>query len=170
MDIFDAINTRRSIRTYKDTNIEDEDIKKIIDAAMMAPSAGNSRPWQFIVIKNKKTLEKVKDINPYAKMADQAKAAIMICGDTSLEKYKGFWVQDCSAATQNLLLAAHGLGIGSVWTGVYPIEERVKAFKQLLNLPENVIPISLNLLGYPVKVPKSPSRFEQEKIHFEKWS
>lgn len=170
MEIFEALKTRRSIRAYQDRDINDQDIRKIIDAAMMAPSAGNARPWQFIVIKDREKLQKLKNINPYAKMGDDAKAAIMICGDLSLEKYQGFWVQDCSAATQNLLLAAHALGIGSVWTGVHPIEERVKGFKELFNLPENIVPLSLNILGYPKKVPKSESRFEENKIHYEKWN
>jgi nitroreductase len=169
LDIFDALKTRRSIRAYTDREIKDDDIKTIINAAMMAPSAGNARPWHFIVIKDTNTLSKIKNINPYAKMADNAKAAILICGDISLEKHPGFWVQDCSAATQNLLLAAHGLGMGSVWTGVYPIEERVKGFKELFNLPENIIPLSLSLLGYPEKIPESGSRFEEKKIHYEKW-
>lgn len=169
MDIFEAIKTRRSVRAYTDKDISDEDINKLIDAAMIAPSAGNARPWQFIIIRDKETLLKIKDVNPYAKMADNAKAAIMICGDLSLEKYQGFWVQDCSAATQNLLLASTALGIGSVWTGVYPIEERVEKFTKMLNLPENIIPLSLTILGYPKKEPKAESRFEENKIHLEKW-
>lgn len=169
MDLLEAIKTRRSIRSYTDKDISYIDIKTILDAAMMAPSAGNQRPWHFVVIRDKNILMKIKNINPYAKMADNAKAAIAVCGDLSLEKFEGFWVQDCSAATQNILLAAHSLGIGSLWTGVYPIQERVEGVKALLNLPENVIPLSLCLLGYPKKTPESLSRFEKEKIHYEKW-
>ena len=169
MNFFELIKTRRSIRAYTDKDISDQDIEKIIDAAMSAPSAGNARPWHFIIIKEKELLEKIKDVNPYAKMADNAKMAIMICGDLSLEKHKGFWVQDCSAATQNLLLASHALGIGSVWTGIHPIEDRVVNFSKIFNLPKNVIPLSLILLGYPKKIPESESRFEANKIHHNKW-
>lgn len=169
MDLLEAIKTRRSIRAYTEDEISDEDINIILDSAMMAPSAGNERPWHFIVIKDRDILKKIKDINPYAKMADSAKAAIAVCADLSLQKYEGFWVQDCSAATQNLLLSAHSLGIGSLWTGVYPIEERVEGFKKLLNLPDNVVTLSLCLLGYPKKAPQSVSRFEKDKVHYEKW-
>jgi nitroreductase len=169
MDLFQALHTRRSIRSFTGEEIPEDHINKIIGEAMMAPSAGNARPWHFIVIRDKDNLKKIKDINPYAKMADDADAGILICGDPSLEKHPGFFVQDCSAATENLLLAAHGLGLGGVWTGIYPIEERIKGFRKLFDIPESVVPVSLSLFGYPKVIPKSGSRYEADKIHNEKW-
>ena len=112
MDIFEAIHGRRSIRKYTDEPVSDVDVKKILQAAMVAPSAGNQQRWQFVVVRDRETLERIKDVNPYVPMADHAPLGILVCGDVSLEKHPGFWVQDCSAAVQNLLLAVHGLGLG----------------------------------------------------------
>jgi nitroreductase len=169
MELFETIMQRRSVRKYKDLSVSDEDFQKIMAAAMMAPSAGNAQPWQFIVIRSPETRKKVAEINPYAAMAMTAPVGVLVCGDLSLEKYPGYWVQDCSAATQNMLLAAHGLGLGAIWTGVYPIEERVIAFKKLLNLPEQVIPLGYIAIGHPDQENKPQSRYKEERLHQEKW-
>jgi nitroreductase len=164
-----AIFTRRSIRKYLDQNISEEMIYQLIKAAMAAPSAGNEQPWHFIVIKDRSTLEQIPKFHPYAKMLMQAACAIVVCGDSSLEKYSGYWVQDCSAATQNILLAAEELGIGSVWLGVMPDQDRVIPLKQLLNLPETVTPLSLVSLGYPAESKPPVDRFDVTRIHINKW-
>ncbi len=169
MELFHAIHTRRSIRKYTPQPVSDGDIRKILEAAMMAPSAGNAQPWQFIVVRDREKLDTLKNINPFAKMADEAPLGILLCGDLSLEKYEGFWVQDCSAAEQNLLLAAHGLGLGAVWTGIYPKEERVKGFRQLFALPEKVIPLAFTVIGYPDQEIPSESRYKAERVHYDQW-
>ncbi len=117
----------------------------------------------------KKILEEVPNVSLYAPMAKEASAAIVICGDPSLEKYHGFWVQDCSAATQNILLAAHALGIGAVWSGIYPLEDRASGFRKLLRIPEKIVPLSIVIMGYPVELPKPATRFKEDRIRYNKW-
>ena len=138
-----AILRRRSIRKYTQDVISDNIIKKLLEAGMSAPSAGNQRPWHFVVIKGRETLVKLADASPYSKMTKDAPVAILVCGDLELEAHGGYWIQDCSAATQNILLAAHDQGLGAVWVGVYPTEDNVQGLKKLLNLPESIIPLSL---------------------------
>ena len=102
-------------------------------------------------------------------MAEHAPVAIIVCGDLGLEKYPGYWVQDCSAATQNLLLAAHGKGLGAVWTGIYPMEDRIKGFSDHFNLPENVIPLSFIVIGWPVHEQKYKDRYKEDRVHKNGW-
>lgn len=169
MDIFEALHGRRSIRKFEDRPVSDEDLKDVLDAAMMAPSAGNAQPWQFVVITDREKLEAVTKINPYAQMAPKAPVSVLVCGDLSLEKFAGYWVQDCSAAIQNMLLAAFGKRLGSVWTGIHPMEDRVAGFRELFRLPENVVPLGLVVLGHPAQSPSSKSRFKQERVHENEW-
>lgn len=169
MDVFEAMKTRRSIRKYSDQAVPDEAIERMLRAAMMAPSAGNAQPWQFVVVRDRSKLEKVKDYNPYAAMAEKAPVAVLVCGDLRLEKYQGFWVQDCSAAVQNLLLAVHGMGLGAVWTGIYPMESRVEGFKALFDLPDPVIPLALVVIGYPDQRIPSKDRFKPDRVHQDGW-
>ncbi len=166
MELMEAIRTRRSIRKFEDRDIPKEMIREILDAAMMAPSAGNSQPWQFVVVNDRETLDATKDIHPHLKMVTQAKVGILLCADLSLEKFPGYWTQDCSAAMQNMLLAIHGLGLGAVWTGVYPMEDRVKAFTTMFNLPEKVIPLGFVPIGWPAQTIKSESRYKEERVHY----
>ncbi|MCD6550674.1 nitroreductase family protein [Thermotoga sp.] len=164
-----VIYKRRSIRKYQKKDVPDELVKEVIRAAMHAPSACNQQPWHFVVIRDEGTKKKVAEIHPHAKMILEAPVAILVCGDPSLEKCKGFWVQDCSAAVENLLLRATELGLGAVWCGVYPREERVKNFQKLLGIPEHVIPFALIPIGYPAEQPIPEDRFKSERIHREKW-
>ena len=165
MDIFTALHTRRSVRKYTDEPVSKADVRRLLDAAMIAPSAGNAQPWQFIVVDDPELLHKVPDINPYAAMAPKSPVSIVVCGDTAAEKYPGFWVQDCSAAVQNLLLAATGMGLGTVWTGIYPLEERVRGYRDLLGLPEHVVPLALVVVGRHEGTPEEKSRFDVAKVH-----
>jgi len=169
MDPLDAIRTRRSIRKYQDKPVPEELIEKLLAAAMYAPSACNAQPWQFVLLQDRKLLREVPKIHPYAAMAAQAPLAILVCGDTSLEISPGYWAIDCSAAVENLLLAAHALGLGAVWTGVYPQQDRVEGFRRLLGLPKNVIPHSLIPLGYPAEQPPQEERYRPERIHRNGW-
>lgn len=169
MNTLEAIRTRRSVRNFTATPIPKETIEELLRAAMSAPSAGNEQPWQFLVIDDRKLLDGITRVNPNAKMCREAQAAILVCGDTSKEKYKDFWVQDCAAAAQNILLAAHDQGLGSVWTGIYPIAERVQGFKRYLSLPENIIPFCLIPLGHPAKDPSQADRFQRERVHHNSW-
>lgn len=168
MDI-DIILNRRSCRVFGNNSVTDEQVNQLLKAAMAAPSAGNEQPWHFVVIRNKETLNKISAIHPHAPMAKDASVAILICGDPSLEYHKDYFVQDCSAATQNLLLAAHALGLGAVWCGVHPRKEREKELRDLLNIPEKIVPFSLVPIGEPMEKKPPANRFLSARIHLEGW-
>ncbi|MBO8180219.1 MAG: nitroreductase family protein [Archaeoglobus sp.] len=172
-ECLEMIYTRRSIRVYSDEEISDEDIEKILKAAMLAPSAGNEQPWHFVVVRNKEMLKKMSEAFTFGQMLPHASAAIVVCADPKLSKYPyEMWVQDCSAATENILLAARCLGIGSVWLGVYPREERMKALRELLEIPENIVVFSVVSLGYPKNEKdfyEAGDRFNPDRIYREKW-
>ena len=165
----DFIFTRRSIRKYTSESIDEKTIKLLLKAGSYAPSANNYQPWHFIVITDREKLDKLSMVHPYAKMLQQAPLAILICGDNNIQSILGYQAVDCSAATQNILLAAHALGLGGVWLGVYPREQRMKDIKEFLHLPENINPISLISIGHPAEEIKHPERFKEEKIHRNEW-
>ena len=170
METLEAIRTRRSIREYTSQAIPDELVQELLAAAMQAPSAGNQQPWHFIVVAERKQLDALADVLPFGKMLHTAPLGIVVCTDTELEKYRGFWVQDCSNATMNLLLAAHDRGLGAVWVGVYPVEDRVANLKQILGLPASVIPLSVVSLGYPLSTPEPPARrYRETRLHYNHW-
>jgi nitroreductase len=169
MEVLEAIHTRRSIRKFEDKTIPPEILKKIVNAAMAAPSAGNSQPWEFIVLTEKKVLAQVPAINPYAQMAVGAPAAVLVCGKLEVEKFPGYWVVDCSAATQNMLLAAHSLGLGAVWTGIYPQQDRMDGFARLLGLPDRITAHSLVVMGYPAQSLPAQDRFRLDRVHCNRW-
>jgi nitroreductase len=168
MDLFSALLNRRSIRKYSDEEIPNGIVEKLLKAAMYAPSAMNNQAWQFVVINQKEKLEEIFKIIPQ-EMLKSTKAVILICGDLNLEKNIDYIQQNCSAATQNLMLCAHGVGLGSCWVGVYPVKETILGLQKLFSLPECVVPISLVSLGYPAESPTAEERFKTEKIHFNKW-
>ncbi|MBP0962691.1 MAG: nitroreductase family protein [Oscillospiraceae bacterium] len=165
------LNIRRSIRRFTNEPVTDAQMEQLLRAAMQAPSAGNAQTWDFVVVKNKATFEKIIDIHPYATPLQTADAAIVVCGNTSRERYDGFWVQDCSAAMQNLLLKAVELGLGAVWLGIHPIAERVEGLAALLDLPKGVIPLGIAAVGHPANGQQNQfvDRFHPEYIHKEKW-
>ena len=169
MNTLQAIKTRRSIRKFKSEPVSQDLLKELLEAAMYAPSAGNEQPWQFIVVNDRSILDKIPRICSTAAMCRQAAVAVLVCGDAGLEKYPGFWVQDCSAAVQNLLLAAHDLGLGAVWTGIYPLKDRVEGFRKLFDLPEGITPLALVPLGYPDQEPASAKRYKEERVHYNGW-
>ena len=160
---------RRSIRKYSKLPISDSDIENLLRAAMAAPSAGNQQPWEFILIKDKNILAGITKVHPYSQMLKEAQLAIVVCADLDKEKHSGYWVQDCSAATENILIESQYLGLGSVWLGVYPREDRVKGIKELLNLPVRVLPLSIVSLGYPAEKKEPSNRYDKLRIHINKW-
>ncbi len=170
MDTLEAIFTRRSIRKFKSTSLNQEQTETLLKAAMFAPSAGNGQPWEFVVITSQEGRDKVAQIHPYAQMAKTAPLCILVCGDTQKSKYaEMFWQQDCSAAVQNILLAAHAMGLGSVWTGIYPVQERVSEFTTAFNLPQNVYPLGCIVIGYPDQELPKAERYNPSAIHYEKY-
>lgn len=170
MDTMEAILTRRSIRNYTDQTVGKELINELIEAAMNAPSANNQQPWHFVVVTDRKILNEIPVYHPYSQMLKQAPLAVAVCAELKLERgTKGFWIQDCSAAAQNLLLAAHARGLGAVWLGIYPMQERVVALQKTLGLPQEVIPLCLVSIGYPVDKGRRINRFNPTRIHQNKW-
>lgn len=169
MDALEAILTRRSVRRYEDKPVPEELIEKLLAAGMAAPTARDAREWQFVVIDDRAILEKIGDINPNAKMTQKAPLAILVCGDLSLEKSEGYWVVDCAAMVENILLAAHALGLGAVWTSVYPRQERVEGLKQLVGLPDNVVAHSLIVVGYPAEQPAPRNLYNAERVRRNRW-
>jgi len=170
MELFEAIFTRRSIRKYKKgMKISQDDIKKMLEAAMYAPSSRNIQPWHFVVIDEQSVLSYLSEIHPYGKMLADASLAILVCGDMSIEKTMPYHAINGSAATQNILLAAHALGLGAVWLGVYGREERMSSIAIKLNLPDNIVPVSLISIGYPDETKETPERYKPERIRYNKW-
>ncbi|MFO7526301.1 MAG: nitroreductase family protein [Ignavibacteriaceae bacterium] len=169
MENTEALLTRRSIRKYKDRQIKKDKLDNILKSAMYAPSAMNLQAWHFIVIDDSHILnETIKSI-PHAELLKQTPAAILVCGDTAIEKNESWMIQNCSAAIENILLAAHGLGIGSCWIAIHGIAEVVENVSKQFKLPENVVPVSLISLGYPDETVTAEDRFNKEKVHYNKW-
>ncbi len=169
MQLLDAIHTRRSIRKYLDKPVPAEMIETVIRAGMAAPSAGNQQPWHFIVITDRAKLDAIPDFHPHSAMVRQTPVAILVCGDPDGKKYPAFWDQDASAATQNMLLAARDLGLGTVWVGVFPDSGRMDGFRKLLTIPEHIIPFALIPMGWPDATFEAKDRFRPELIHREIW-
>jgi nitroreductase len=169
METLDAIYTRRSIRRYSEKKIDAEIVDKILMAAMYAPSAVNKQPWHFIIFEKPGTCRAIMEIHKSSQMLGEAQKAILVCFDSRLQHDEGYGVIDCSAATQNILLAAHALGLGACWIGICPRQNRMDALRKIFNLPENIIPFSVVSLGYPAEVKNQPQRFRKERIHYETW-
>lgn len=169
MDAIDAILTRRSIRKYKKKTISDEILQNLLRAAFHAPSAGNQQPWHFVILDDRKILNVIQTFHPSGKMLTEADKAILVCGDLDLEKFKGFWMIDCAAATENILLAAHSLGIGACWLALYPRKDRVTGMRKLLHLPTHIIPFALISMGYPAEIKTRDERYNTSRIHQNKW-
>lgn len=169
MESLEALKTRRSIRKYKEGKISEDIIKELLNCAMYSPSAFDYQPWHFIVIDKREMFDNILKAAAHAEMIKEASHAIILCGDKKLEENIGLLIQDLSAATQNLLLAAHTYGLGAVWVGIYPFEEIVKGIKEVFNLPENIIPVSMAVIGYPGETPEQPERYKKERVHLNKW-
>jgi nitroreductase len=169
MDAIEALMTRRSVRKFTPEPVTDEQVNQILCAAMHAPSACNQQPWHFILVNSRERLDQIADLHPYAKMCHQAPLAVIVCADVTLETCRGNWVIDCSAAMENLLLAAHALGLGGVWVGIHPVEERVKDIRKLLGLPSFAVPLCLAAIGHPLEPLPTVDRFKPERIHTNSW-
>ncbi len=166
-ELIKAILARRSIRKYTAEHVSDSKIIKLLEAAMAAPSASNRRPWHFVIVTNRGKLNELADVHPYGKMLFEAPLCIAVCGDPSASSR--YWVQDCSAATENMLLAVVGLGLGAVWLGVHPLEERVAAVRRVLDIPEEIVPLNLISIGNPAEEKESRTQYDEMRVHREHW-
>jgi len=139
----------------------------MLEAAMAAPSASNLKPWHFVVITDRQKLDNLAKVHPYGRMLLEAPLCIAVCGDKTISA--DFWVQDCSAAAENLLLAATALGLGAVWLGVYPREDRVSAIRKVLNLPKTIVPLNLIPIGHPAEEKEPRTQYDELRVHREQW-
>ena len=169
MDALETIHTRRSIRKYAETPVSDEQVKALLDAAMSAPTAGGVQGWHFVVITDRALLDSIPDIQPYTLAIRQAPLAILVCGDTTSERYGNYWVQDCSAAMQNILLAARAMNLGSLWCGIHPIPEREAHFSERFKLPAHVRPLGLAIIGHTEQPFERKERYDETKVHHNTW-
>jgi len=169
MDVISAIFTRRSIRKFNGVAIKEDELKTVLKAGFYGPSAHNIRPVNFVVINDEAQLKTIANFHPYAKMLLQAGCGIVVCGDKNRQKLEGFLIEDCSAAIENMLLAAHGLELGAVWCGIYPVKELTDGFTELLKLPENIIPVGIVVVGNKLEDITPLNRYDEAKIHYNNW-
>jgi nitroreductase len=169
MNTIETILTRRSIRRYTDRPVDTAIVESLLRAAMYAPSARDTRPWHFIVVDDREKLDEIPKFHPYATMLAEAPLAVVVCGDLTQEKRVEYLAQNCAAATQNLLLAAHAAGCGTVWLGVYPNQDRAVGLVDLLNLPDHIVPITMIAVGYPAEAPTTEERYDPTRIHQNGW-
>lgn len=169
MDILDAINDRRSIRKYTNEPLNEYQLQTILKAGFQAPSAHNRNPRDYIIVRDRQVLEKITEFHPYTKMLPEAGCGIVVCGDKHKQERTGFLISDCSASIQNMLLAAHSLGLGSCWCGIYDVPKLIDGFTELLGLPEHIIPIGVVAVGIPHEEKEQLDKYESSKIHFNTW-
>jgi nitroreductase len=166
-ELIHTIFARRSIRSYTAQEVSAKQVQTLLEAAMAAPSASNLKPWHFIVVTDRQTLDNLAESHPHGKMLFEAPLCIAVCGDPGISAR--YWVQDCSAATENLLLAATTLGLGAVWLGVHPLEERVTDIRQLLHIPDTVVPLNLISIGHPAEEKEPRTQYKETHVHRERW-
>ena len=169
----DVIMSRKSVRNFTKDTVTEEDLMTILKAGMAAPTAVNKQPWSFIVVTDRKILDKLGDALPYAKMIYQAPAAIIVCAHPEWAhqtKPLEYAVIDCSCASENILLAVEALGLGAVWTAAYPREERMKSVREICGIPENVIPLNVIPIGHPTGEDKPKDKYKPDRIHYNRWN
>lgn len=167
-DFIDLIYRRRSIRKFTSEAVSREDLITLVKAAMAAPSAMNVQPWEFVIVTEPRTLARFRKALMFAKM--EAPAAICVCGNNRIRKNltgDRFWVQDCSAATENILLGAVSLGLGAVWVGVHPVKLFERQVKSILNLPNTLMPLNLIYIGHPAETKEARTQYDEKKVHWE---
>lgn len=172
--VLNNIMTRTSMRSFTDQKISESDIEILLKAGMAAPTAGYKMPWELIVIDDISIIDSIMKIVPGTRMADQSQTLIVVVGSPELSygpDFPGYWVQDCAAVSENILLAAHGMGLGATWCGAYPNskDDRVGKMQKLLNLPENYFALNAIVLGYPAAEPKVKDKWKSEKVHRNKF-
>ena len=165
MDAMTAIRTRRSVRAFRRRAVEEDVLRQIIAAGTSAPSANNEQPWHFVIIREAALLRQISKVSSGTVYVADAPAAILVCGENRYET----WVNDTSACAQNMLLAAHALGLGAVWTGAFPEQERVDAYREMFKLPGNITPLCLIVVGYAQGLPEPENRMNEERVHDNVW-
>jgi nitroreductase len=170
MEALEALLGRRSIRAYQDRPVEPETVEMLLRAAMAAPSAGNQQSWRFVVVTDRAQLDRLAHATPYSGMLVQAPLAIAVCGDHTSERYpEDYWVEDCSAAMENLLVAAHALGLGACWLGYHPRQDRKDNARELLGLPDEIDTLGVASIGHPMETKQPADRYRPDYVHRDRW-
>jgi nitroreductase len=169
MDAIENLLTRKSVRKYSSQPVSQGDLELILKAGMQAPSARNCQPWHFVVMTERAMMDEVPKFHPYASSMNSAPLAILVCGDEKLAARPKGWRVDCAAAVENILLAAHALGMGAVWMAVDPDEKRLEGMCRLIQFPEGITPFALVSIGYPLEDPVLKERYKRERIHYNAW-
>ncbi len=171
MDAIEAIMTRRSIRAFTDEPVPEETVEVLIGAAMAAPSAMNEQPWHFVVVREEKARERLSTVSKWAGPMARAPVGIIVCGDTAALHYPGtiYWVYDCAAALENMLVAANALGLGAVWLGVDPWPERAAVVREVVAVPDGVEVLGMVALGFPAETKPPADRYDETRVHRERW-
>ena len=167
MELKEVLLKRRSVRKFTEESISDEMIEELLRAAMSGPSACNKKPWDFYVITNPQKLEELKASSMFTKMSSPL--AVVVCGDLSRAlplKMAEYWIQDCSAATENILLRATDLGLGAVWCGIYPQKKAIEKVQKILEIPKSQIPLNLIFIGHPAEEPDARDQYEEKRVHY----
>lgn len=169
--VIQNIMTRVSVREYTSQAPSDQQIETLLRAGFAAPSAGNRQPWRIVVVKDQAVKDKLTEGHSAAQPAKRAPVVFVICGEpaASIPGINDYWIQDCSAVSENMLLAAHGMGLGGVWIGVYPVPENVARVSSVMGLPEGTLPLGMLAIGYPAENPAPKNKWKPANIHYEKW-
>lgn len=169
MDAIEALMTRCSIRTFGPAPVPAETVGRLLDVLHRSPSAADARPWQFVVVDRRDLLGRLDAAMPKCDMLKTAPLAILVCADPARGKIPGFWPQDCAAATENLLIAVHGLGLGGVWIGLHPVADRERAVREILGVPDGIVPFAMVAIGTPAEQPKLEDRRDPSRVHRNGW-
>lgn len=169
MDTLETIATRRSVRRFTQEPVADDTVRQILAAGMSGPSAGDQRPWQFFVLSSRERLDALAAVPAYERTLGAAPLAIVVCADMELSKYGENWIIDCAIATQNILLAAHALGLGAAWLSCYYTDDRLSEARRILGVPDHVIPFAVVPIGVPAKQPVPVDRYAADRVHVNAW-
>jgi len=169
MEVLEALMTRCSIRRYGTAPVAEAVVRQMLEILFRSPSAADARPWQFAVVDRRDLLDRLEAAMPGCEMLRSAPMAILICAEPGREKVPGFWPQDCAAAAENLLLAVHGLGLGAVWIGLHPVADREQATREILRVPDGLVPFALVSIGEPAEQPVLEDRYDPARIHRNGW-
>ena len=169
MDTLEAIATRRSVRKFAPEPVADDALRQILAAGMSGPSAGDQRPWQFLVLQDRERLEALGAVPAYRRALSAAPLAIVVCADMELSKYGDNWIIDCAIATQNILLASHALGLGAAWLSCYYTDDRLSEARRILRVPDHVVPFAVVPIGVPAEQPAPVERYAADRVHVDAW-
>lgn len=167
MELKEVLLKRRSVRKFTEEAVSDEMIEELLHAAMSGPSACNKKPWEFYVVTNQQKLQELKEASMFTKIS--AKLAIIVCGNLLRAlpmKMANYWIQDCSAATENILLKVTDLGLGAVWCGIHPQKKAEERVRQMLDIPKSEIPLNVIFIGHPAEEPEARDQYEEKRVHY----